>query len=291
MRRSGLVVFLAAVVLAGCGSSSPSPDQVLRGLANNTRSAGLVETVSVIQLHDVVVRGAPPGSLSLIASPDERVGAAGAVNLVTNDGSISLSTPNFGTVELDVVKGSFYMDFPPALLPASLKTLPWLYVNADAISQLKNPSLIAFFELLNAIDPAYYLAFLKGYVGDARYLGTKSVHGVSCRQYRYTIDLSLAAAELSGAAKRLVEAARDLLHLYREPLTSCVDSAGRMRESVFTVSLNDLAFPAPGQPFSSERISGSVTVTNQIWNYRGGNFTTKPPARYLDISALLAGMT
>lgn len=282
LRRSlallSVLMVMLGLLLEACSSAPPpSAQQVMKSVWANSVNGGTVYMLGKLKLHNVSIVGAPSNAPSLITNPNEELGGVGEFDLLKNDGSFTLDTPNFGSIELDINNGSFYMHFPGILLGGELAKRPWLYVDATTLANLTNPSLIAIAQLFIVMDPAYSLNYLKGFSAKVVNVGTAKVNGVSCNLYNYTINISQAVSHLTGVTKIVLSQAAEVLHTNTQNITSCVDSQGRVRSNQFTIALNNVSYPVPGQPYNTERLEGSMTITQYFNTYSSQSFITKAP--------------
>jgi|GEM_PF-5769302 len=271
------VLCFSLMALNACSSNNLSPEEVMQATWSKTINAGTVYMLAKLQLHNVTIIGAPKNALSLITSPNEQMGGIGEFYLKDNDGSFTLDTPNFGSIELDILQGSFYMHFPGVLLGTKLGQKPWLYVDSNTLGSLKNPALVAIAQLFIVMDPAYSLNYLKNFSGPVSIAGKSKVSGVTCTLYNYTINIEQAASNWSGVTKAVLLEASQVLHTNMQNVTSCIDSSGIIRSNAFTINLNNVSYPVPGAPTNTEKLQGSMTITQLFNQYKQVSFITKAP--------------
>ncbi len=267
------------LLLSSCSSSNPNktPNEVIQNLWSSTINSGVGVEISKVAFHNLSVSDAPAGSISLITSPNEIIGGDGEFDLINNNGSFTLNTPNFGPIEMDITKGSFYLHFPANLLIGALAKKPWLYVDSSTLSAIKSPSLLAVAQLFDVMDPAYSLNFIKGFSGNAVKLGKEVIDKFECTNYVYSINITKAADSFSGITKNTMLQVLKLTHVSNEQITTCVDSSNKAIQSTFSVNLNQIAYPVPGNPLATEKLSGFMTVTESFSSFVSGSMNTKSP--------------
>jgi hypothetical protein len=292
--RIGLATGTLGLALAACGGSATTtagttPSQVVARSAAQTIDAGTARLVFSLQLEGVSVRNAPSGALPLIVSPNEKLAGVGEFDLRSGTGFFTLDTPNFGgPLELFVLGGAFYLEFPPALRTGPLAGTSWVRVDMATFGSVHSLALAAVGELLAAIDPAVALGFLAGAERTVN-LGPGQVDGVPTTRYATVINLERAARRTRGVTSKLIAQAERVLHIATQPLTLWIDHEGRLRKSRFTVQLSDVAFPVPGSPLESERLSGEIVVTHVLPSFTSQPFHASAPPRsqVRDLSTLI----
>ncbi len=264
----------AALLIAGCGSSSPSAKQP--PTATLTRAA--------------YVSGSAPGYKALI-SLRENVPGAGAITATghgaftivpTHEGSMTmqLSIPSAAaaglgslTMQAVFVPGSVYMKLPPQLASKIPGGKPWLLINLSQLGKAAGipglGSLASGSSSLN--NPAQYVDYLRAAAsGTVRNLGTATVDGVSTTHYHAIIDLSklpsVVPASSRAAVQQLVAALRQRGSATQLPMDAWIDSAHLVRRVVTSYS----------EPVNGQQVS--VTVQVDLTQFGPQPAPTVPPA-------------
>jgi hypothetical protein len=279
LRRVLLVISSLYVFTMLPSCSAPSSYQVISNTWQKTISYQTAVDITSISFNNATVTNAPKGTPNLLSSPNEKMGGDGEFNLSDNDGSFTLSTPNFGVIEVDIVKSSFYLHFPVALLSSQINSAPWLYIDTEKIASLKTLSFVALSQLFIVLDPSFALDYTRGADSNVIKLGNANVGGTPCTNYRFTVNINKAASNFKAPISTILKQAALVLHSNTQQVTSCIDALGRDRRNFFTVNLNHVAYPVPGLPYLTESLSGSMTIDQTLTSFINKPFNTvAPPA-------------
>lgn len=239
---SATAVCAAAVLLAGCGSSS---------------STSAAQPAEVALTRAAYVSSAAPG-YRVVMNLRETVPSAGQVTIngtgsfaiPTHEGAMTMnmSIPSaagagFGNLQLQVVyvPGTFYMKFPPQLASRIGTSKPWVKVNLNQLGQASGlQGLGSLFNGSSSLnDPGQYLDFLRATAtGTIRDMGQAIVNGIKTTHYHAVVDLSklpnALPASARAAAKQLVAALRSRGAAAQLPIDAWIDSAHLVRRVALT---------------------------------------------------------
>ncbi len=179
------------------------------------------------------------------------VTVAGVVNFATQDSTLVMNMPGFGTIEQRTVDGIIYMRLPAGTSPGK----PWLSVDPRQLLGASLKGLAG-----SQSDPTQYLAFLAGVSDRVKIIGTEAVRGVATTHYRAVIDMSKALRDAW-----MPRALRDRLAIYapnfgsaKLPTDAWIDAQGRARKVTMHLDLADIL---------GARTSGAMSVSIEFFDF------------------------
>jgi hypothetical protein len=264
----------AGLLLAGCGSSSPSAKQP--PTATLTRAA--------------FVSSAAPGYRAVI-SLKENVPGVGAITASgtgsfritpTHEGSMVMqlkipaaASSGLGTLQMQAVfvPGTVYMKLPPQLASRIPGGKPWLSINLNQLGKAAGiPGLGSLANSSSSLNnPAQYVSYLRATTnGTVRDLGQATINGVGTTHYHAVIDLNklpnVVPASSRAGVQQLVAALKKRGTNTQLPIDAWIDSSHLIRRVVITYS----------EPINGQR--ASVTTQVDFVQYGPQPAPTVPPA-------------
>lgn len=259
---------VAAMALAGCGSSSPF---------SMTKAYGDTVAAKTAKVTFVAAVAGSSGGTSV----STHVTGSGVMDLNGSSADITLSLPdNAGAFEERVLGQNIYMHFPSSLLGGQ-SGLPagksWISVN---LTQALGPGATSMMQSAEQENPADFLNELDSKSSKVTDLGSATIDGVSTTHYRATIDAAAQAKKLAqsqGATALAKKAAAQDAKLTSVPVDVWVDSSGRLRQFKMNLSESsskvaitmdltdfgtpvDVTAPSPSETFdvTSQAINGAA---------------------------------
>jgi hypothetical protein len=232
---------IAALLAAGCGSSSSSSDRVktvsLSNAADVSSSAPGYQTD--MTLHERV-----PGIGTISATANGSFSPASRLGALTMHMSLP-SALGTGTLQMQMVldKSTLYLKLPPRLSSEIPGGKPWVYINLEQVAQAAGlPGLGALARSSSSLsDPAQYLSVLRATsVGSVNDLGQATVNGVRTTHYSAEVDLSklpdVVPASSRPGIEQLVTALEQKGVTSRMPIQAWIDSSNLIRRIQVAVS-------------------------------------------------------
>ena len=259
MRLRLMAMGVAALVLAGCGSTSSSSQSPVRSPGDQSRflaSAATKSTGTPSMKTDL--------SVTMLSSklPGGRVdmSADGALDNTNHRMDIRLDMSKFMTGlgagaaalgspsdwvgeevgDFDGGRAIIYMKLPALtrLLPGGK---PWIKMDLNEIGRRAGIDISQFTQFAN--DPAQMVDWLRAASGDVTTVGTETIYGVSTTHYRATVDLDkypdLVAPENRDAMRKAVDSLENAAHVSSFPMHVWAGKDGLVRQvrAVFTETI------------------------------------------------------
>jgi hypothetical protein len=236
-----LAVGVAALVVAGCGSSSSSSNHVPTvslSRAADVSSAAVGYKVAFTLHETASTVGTIDGTGSGSFSPASHLGAL----------SMDMSVPTAagtGPLQMQMVldRTTFYVKLPPQLSSQIPGGKPWVYLNLNQAGQAAGiPGLGSLVNSSSSLtDPGQYLSFLRATaVGSVKDLGPATVNGESTTHYSAEVELSKLPQAVPPSSRQtirqLVSALEQRGATTRLPIQAWIDSSNLIRriEVAFT---------------------------------------------------------
>lgn len=264
-----------ALLLGGCGSSSPSvaSDAVARAAYVSSQEAGMRFTLDLRLSYTSL-------SQYFTITGSGYAGQGGhssklAMNFSGIPGATGMPTGGRG-VEAVFLYPTVYMRVP-FLTDKLPEGKSWLKIDMAKVAQANHGAPVPQALGIGQVDPTQLLQYLKASAGHIQKLGTEQLYGASTTHYQATLQL---AAVLKQLPPQQRTAARPLLqHIGNAgaiPIDVWVDGKGRVRR--VQMSLN-VAGPTA---------TGSATVTVDFTEYGAVPAVTPPPeGEVVNLTSLL----
>lgn len=220
MRRVlGGVILAVALVAGACGGDGTDPGQVVRAAASKTTAA---ESSRIA----LTVTG---------SKPDGTVTGEGAFEYATRRGTMTMELPGMGTMDAVLDGLVFYLKFPTEVAAQIPGGKPWVTFDLERLGKQAGFDLGQVAQAQQG-DPTQALDYLRGASDDVKKVGTEDVRGVETTHYRATLDLSKAAAQLSGEQRKAIDGAISTLRTKTIPTDVWIDADGRARRLTYSTT-------------------------------------------------------
>jgi hypothetical protein len=259
VRFAGLATVVSAVGLSagGCGGS------------------GTVDLATVFPKAYATTVAAKSSKVSLmldtsVAGKHVAVSGQGAFDWGAKAGKLTMQIDAGGpAVSLDeiIVGNGVYVQLP-AQVQGRFGGKQWLGVSTGALSSGNS---------LGA-DPSQALALLESHSTSVAKVGSERIDGVDTTHYQAQLDLTKAAAGASPEASRLLQLAAQAMGTTTIPVDVWIDSAGKARRIVETVTLTKPPASQANQPGAAQSYPVSIHITLNFSDYGVPVVVTAPPA-------------
>jgi hypothetical protein len=257
-----LALFAAA---CGGGGSTPQAKRPLDAvLASATRTAD-AKSAKVALKVDVAGTGTSATTVT----------GAGAFDFAARKGSMSVSVPSIGSLEVVVDAQVVYEKLPPSLVPA-LGGKGWIKIDLATIGKVGGVDLTSLSSLQSS-DPTQALGFLRGASADITQVGKETIRGAQVTHYRTTIDLNKAVANAPASSRAGLESVFKLYANPSLPADVWIDNDGRLRKLAYTATV------------AAQGRSTTVATTYELYDFGTSVRASPPPAdQVTDLGALLS---
>jgi hypothetical protein len=272
MRRPKLLVplalFLAAIVLAGCGAS---PLEILQAAGEKTIAAG--SSRMLLRLEVLSERAARPVQMT----------GEGAFDFASRRGTLDLSVPATAgappaRTAMIFDKDVVYQKVPRSLASQLSSGKPWLKIDLAALNRAGAGGVASG----QSNDPTQALAFLNGITGDVREVGKEKLRDADTTHYSATVDLEK-ATEGAANSKQMVDNLINQIGSKNLPIDAWIDGDGRLRKERYQMTLG----PGVGALATG---TGKATTTIELYDFGTAVSITPPPASQVtDATKLLIG--
>jgi hypothetical protein len=260
-----------AIAAAACGSGAATtsinkpPTNAVLTAYHNTIS----EKSARITLHETV-SGISGGS-----SPQVTISGTGESDLNGPDGSLTLSLPTGGSIQLRVMAGEMYLHLPSSLRSQIPGDKAWLSINLNELVQAKLGATLS--QLSSSSQtPTQSLGYLQAVsAAGLTKVGSPSLDGVATTEYAASIDLNKVAATKSAAAQTAIKNLEGQLGSSTLPVKVWVDAQGRVRQLSYTVTTAGSTTASASGTTGSQ---ASVTATIGFSDFGVPVNVTAPPA-------------
>jgi hypothetical protein len=268
----------AAVLLAGCGSSSTSaakpstssPKVLLsaytRTIGGKTARMTLTETVTQTTAN----------------APGERVTVSGqgSVDFATGNGGLNFTSSATGTYSDRFVSPVLYLQLPAvdkAQLPAG-KT--WVSVNLNTVTEAKLGQSLS--QLASSAQQSTQtLSYLQGVSSSGVVtVGPATIRGVATTEYKATVDLTKVAAQKRPALQAAIKAVEAQLGTSTFPIQVWLDTEGRVRR--VATQLHATSNAQSSSATTIPAVSASVATTVDYFDFGTPVTVAPPPAAQVD---------
>lgn len=258
-RLAAFPLALWAVLVAGCGSSSPAatPSQAVAATSAKTSASNAKVTLT--------------GSVAA-AGRSLPINGVGAFDFAQHRGTVNLSAGRGGAIENRII-GSVIYEKLPARLTARTGGKQWLKIDLNDAANARGGS-GQLGSLSQSSDPTQVLKYLRGAGGPVTTVGTEDVRGTKTTHYRTQVDLQKAVQQ-GAFAKGAVDTFTKQFGASTFPVDVWIDGQGRAARTRYSL-----------KPLSGV---GSFTFTQELYDFGKANVgaVPAPPAdQTADISQL-----
>jgi hypothetical protein len=313
-RRSGLAfgaLSVAAIILAGCGSSSPSSSagstvgaSSSSASSSGTKVATIGTSANPIELAAASSTAVPgykltfsekigAGATSALGAGGITATGTGAYDVATKSGSFAFDfggssaiTSELGSAPLKMVLAgsTIYMHLPAALAGHLPGGKPWIEINLAAAGSALG--LGAAFSNPAQTNPGEFLNYLRSTSGSVTTVGSATIGGVATTEYKAVEDLSkyptILPAAQRAAAEKGIASLEKMTGLTSIPITVWVDGQHLVRQ--FQLSLSEKTPSTGSTPLD-------IDITADFPEYGPQTGTAPPPSSEVyDISSAVAGL-
>jgi hypothetical protein len=265
--RATAVTGVGALIIAGvtaCGSSGGAGQETAGGTGGTAASGHVVQaaytatekakTASFRFAESIRAKGSS-GSSQAVA-----ITGQGQADFATKAFSASVNVPSGGVLKIMLVRGTEYVQVPPAdrsRIPGHKK---WVSVHLKKVSQAKLGASLGQFSSASSNDPSQALSQLSAVSSGVTKEGTATVAGVPTTEYRAKVDLNKVAARtqtMEGAeAAQAVRQEIKALGTATVPVQVWIDAHHLVRQIRYQVPI-----PAAGTGGTAGRGTAESTVT------------------------------
>jgi hypothetical protein len=280
------VVAVAALALAGCGSSSSHSSGQTVSLTRAAYISGGAQGTKVLMSMQETIPGA--GAVTMTANGAfSNAPREGAMTMHMTIPSAAATQAGLGSLNVQavLVPGTVYMKMPPQIAAKIPGGKPWWRINLNQAAKLAGiPGLSSLMSSTSSLnDPGQYLDFLRATSnGSVKNLGPATVNGSQTTHYRARIDLAKLPNAVPAARRAAVQ---QLVATLRQrgltpsgfPVDAWIDSSNLIRQMQMAY-----AQPLPGGQ------SANVAMKMDYLAYGPQPKPTAPPqGQTLDLLALL----